>query len=138
MSRRSALRSSPLLLLGTLVAGAFLVLVGVSLAQEFRRQVLLEQHVRSLRREIEERESRLEKLRRGLAYLSTDAYAERAAREKLNYQKPGEKVIVVPEVSAPRPELTVTPTPVPTLPPWKLWVRHIFGPASGVFFPTPS
>lgn len=136
MNRRSVLRSSPLLLFGTLVAGALLILVGVSLTLEFRRQVLFEQHVRSLRREIEERESRLEKLRRGLAYLSTDAYAERAAREKLNYQKPGERVIVVPEAPTPTPDSALSPKPVLPLQPWKAWVKHLFGPAGDVFLPS--
>ena len=30
-------------------------------------------------------------------YFNTDAYQERLAREKLNYQLPGEKVVLIPE-----------------------------------------
>lgn len=98
---------SPLLFLGMLIAGAFLVLIGVSLAQEFRRQILLEQHVRALRTDIEARERRIADLRRLREYLETDAYIERAAREKLNYRKPGEEVVIVPSPPSP------TPTPLP-------------------------
>jgi len=105
-------RSSPLLFLGAIGTGAFLVLVGLSLVQEFRRRYLLEQHIRALRTDIEAREQHIEELRRLKEYLGTDAYVERVAREKLNYQKPGEQVVVVPE--QPRPTPTATPAPLQT------------------------
>ncbi len=114
---------------GALLAGAFLVLVGISLAQEFRRRYILEQHVRKLRTDIEAREGRIAELRRTLEYLATDAYVERAARQKLNYQKPGENVVVVPRAPSaaptPRPEVRGRAHP----PVWRSWFALLFGPS---------
>lgn len=119
---------SPLLFIGMLLAGAFLVLVGVSLAQEFRRRILLDQHVRTLRANIEAHERRIADLRRLREYLETDAYIERAAREKFNYRKPGEEVVVVPSPPSPTP----TPAPRPreggALSPARAWFDLYFGP----------
>lgn len=110
-----------------LLVGAFLVLVGVSLAQEFRRQARLGQQIRQLRADIRGREERITDLRRLREYLETDAFVERAAREKLNYQKPGEAVVVVPSVPVPSP----TPRPEREQPqgplPPRLWFELYFG-----------
>lgn len=121
--------------LGMLLTGAFLVLIGVSLVQEFRRQVLLDQHVRALRSEIESRERRIADLRRLREYLETDAFVERAAREKLNYQKPGEHVVIVPSAPSPSP----TPPPPPERDrgpsPARAWFVLFFGPPRAVSGP---
>ncbi len=79
------------------LAGIAAVFIGVSFAQEVRRRVALQQHVRQLEQDIQIREQRISSLQQFTEYLKTDAYQERAAREKLSYQRPGEHVIVVPE-----------------------------------------
>lgn len=114
---------------GALLAGALIVLIGVSLAQELRRRYLLEQHVRRLRADIEAREARVAELLQLREYLSTDAYVERTAREKLNYVTPGERVVVVPELGSPppSPESASVPAAVPAAPPWRQWVDHLSG-----------
>lgn len=123
-------RTSPLFFLGALAAGTFLVLVGVSLVQELRRRYLLEQHIHELRATITGREQRVAELKRLKEYLGTDAYVERAAREKLNYQKPGEQVVIVPEgatpspLPVPAPRTTVGPSPA------RDWFRLLFGPSA--------
>ncbi len=122
-------RTSPLLFLGALAAGAFLVLVGTSLVQELRRRYLLEQHIQSLRSTITAREQRIAELKRLKEYLATDAYVERTAREKLNYQKPGEKVVILPDGPSPTPTPVPRPQPVPGPSPARAWLRLLFGPA---------
>lgn len=122
-------RSSPLFLLGALAAGAFLVLVGASLVQELRRRYLLEQHIQALRSTIDTREQRIAELKRLKEYLATDAYVERAAREKLSYQKPGEHVVIIPQAASPPPSpLPVTAQAPPGPSPAHAWLRLIFGP----------
>lgn len=94
-------RRSPFWVLWAFIAGVVAVFVSVSFVQEVRRRVLLEQHIRNLHQEIQARERRIADLKKLSEYLRTDAYLERAAREKLNYQRPGERVVVVPEADRP-------------------------------------
>lgn len=125
--------SSPLLLLGALLAGAFLVLIGVSMAQEFRRRYVLQQHIQALRADIAARESRIQEFQRLREYAATDAYVERVAREKFNYQKPGERVVVVPQAPSPSPAALLQSGEEPRGPsPARAWFLHLFGP-----LPTP-
>ena len=127
---RTQRQSSRLIFVGALLAGAFLVLVGISLAQEFRRRYLLQEHIRALRADIEAREAHVQELKRLKEYLSTDAYVERAAREKLNYPQPGATVVGVPRQPAPTP--TAPPAPVRKVgPPSAVaWFRLLFGPSA--------
>lgn len=77
--------------------GVLAVLVGISFAQEVQRRIALQRHVQSLQEEIHRREKNIVTLEQLTEYLRTDAYRERAAREKLNYQRTGEQVVVIPE-----------------------------------------
>lgn len=114
------------------LAGIVVVFVGISFAQEVRRRIALQEHIQKLREEIHEREQRVADLRRLAEYLRTDAYQERAAREKLNYQRPGERVVVVPESGAVRGATNTVSaridteradTPIP-----RQWWELLFGP----------
>lgn len=121
---------SPLIFLGALAAGAFLVVVGVSMVQEIRRRYVLEQHIRTLRADVAARENRIAELRRLREYLATDDYVERVAREKLNYRRPGERVVVIPAVPSPSPSPSPQPDePTSVPPPPRAWFRHLFGPS---------
>ncbi len=125
---QSVFRSSPVIFIGALLAGAFLVLVSVSLVQEFRRRAVLQQHMQKLRTNIEAREQRIGELKSLQEYLATDAYVERAAREKLNYRKTGEAVVVVPTISSPRPAPSLTVPQTAESRPWREWLVLLFGP----------
>lgn len=133
MARDSAPRSkSSWWFLGAFVAGVVVLFIGISFAQEIRRRVELQQHVQKLQGEIHEREQRIASLKELTEYLRTDAYQERAAREKLNYQRPNERVIVIPDsgavLSAEREndaEPATRPVPIP-----QQWWELLFGPIS--------
>lgn len=120
---------SPLIFLGALAAGAFLVVVGVSMVQEIRRRYVLEQHIKTLRTDVAARESRIGELRRLREYLATDDYVERVAREKLNYRRLGERVVVIPAVPSPSPSPSPQPDEPTSVPPPRAWFRHLFGPS---------
>lgn len=128
MKSKGRRHSSPLLFLGALLAGAFLVLIGVSMAQEFRRRYVLQQHIHALRADIAARESRIQELQRLREYVATDAYVERVAREKFNYQKLGERVVVVPQAPSPSPAPLLPSGEDPGLSPARAWFLHLFGP----------
>ncbi len=80
----------------SVLALALAVFAAVSFAQEVRRRAALKEHVESLRREIAEREQKVEGLEQLTNFLKTSNYLERSAREKLNVRKPGETVVMVP------------------------------------------
>ena len=103
MSRTSSPQPrSPLWLVIAFLGGVLVLFMGISFAQEVRRRLVLKQHVQKLQQEIQTREQRIANLQQLTEYLRTDAYQERAAREKLNYQQPQERVIVIPESGAVR------------------------------------
>lgn len=122
--------NSPFLFLGALCAGAFLVLIGVSMTQEIRRRYVLQRHIQTLRADIATRESRIQELRRLREYVATDAYVERVAREKFNYQKPGERVVIVPDARGPSPAPIPSSEEDPSLSPARAWFLHLFGPVT--------
>jgi hypothetical protein len=102
------------------------------MAQEFRRRYVLQQHIHALRLDIAARESRIQELQRLREYVATDAYVERVAREKFNYQKPGERVVVVPQAPRPSPAALLPNTEERSSSPARAWFFHLFGPS-----PTP-
>lgn len=76
-----------------------IVVVGllVSLAQEMNRRLQVQREVNKLELEVQKLEKNVIELANLNQYFRTDAYQERLAREKLNYQAPGEKVVLIPE-----------------------------------------
>jgi len=90
-------KRSPFLFLLFLLGGGGAVFMAASFAQEIHRRIVLQRHIEDLKVEIRTREQKIADLKNLTHYLETDAYLERAAREKLNYQRSGEKVVVVPE-----------------------------------------
>lgn len=90
------------------------VVVLLSLVQEMNRRIQIQREVRKLETEVSEAERSITQLENLNQYFRTDDYQERLAREKLNYQAPGEKVILIPDettgeiaTSAPAPERVV-------------------------------
>lgn len=65
-----------------------------------------------------------------LAYYQTDSYKEKEARARFNYQKPGERMVVVPQPVGEQPSITQpsTETKAPTPPsnPQQWW-NYFFG-----------
>jgi len=81
----------------TLIWGALLLYVVLAVAQAIWQNYSIEREIVSLQKEIsalrEEKQSWLARI----AYYKTDAFKEREARRKLNYQKSGEKVLIIPK-----------------------------------------
>jgi|SRR5581483_5948161 len=69
-------------------------------------------------------ETKNRQLQSQLAYEQTDAFVEKVAREKLNYIKPGETVVVIPQDML--RAATASAVPPPTPPNWQQWIRLFF------------
>ncbi len=81
---------------GVLAAIIILVLL-VSLAQEMNRRLQVQHEVQRLQHDVQAMERNTVELKNLNQYFRTDDYQERLAREKLNYQSPGEKVVLIPD-----------------------------------------
>lgn len=79
------------------IAGAGLVFILVSLAQELNRRWQYQREVEQLKQTVYKSEQQLTELANLNTYFKTEEYKERLAREKLNYRAPGEKVILIPQ-----------------------------------------
>lgn len=85
-------------LIGAVSAIIALILL-VSLAQEMNRRLQVQRELTRLQEEVQGMEKSIVELKNLNTYFNTDAYQERLAREKLNYQLPGEKVVLIPHAN---------------------------------------
>lgn len=75
-------------------------LISLALGREVARYVAVRQELERLTSEITNAESSTQQLEHVLASLKSTTFQEGAARTRLNLQKPGEKVLVIPNVSS--------------------------------------
>lgn len=79
----------------TLAAAVFVIYMAVSYVSGFVQIWRLENEIQRVRAEIERIEAENERLREELAYLLSDEYIEKAAREELGLVMPGETAVIV-------------------------------------------
>ena len=77
-------------------AGIVALLVFISLGQEMNRRLQIQREVERLERDVKELEKNIIAETNLNQYFRTDAFQERMAREKLNFQAEGEQVILIP------------------------------------------
>jgi cell division protein FtsB len=112
---------------GLVIFGYLLIGSGKLIYENFR----VHEDTNRLKTDLDSLRQHNSELRNLLAYYRTDAYKEKEARARLNYQKPGERLVVVPippgeDVSsaiAPGPE--TQPATPPSNP--RQWWNHFFG-----------
>lgn len=107
------------------VCFVLLLLIGFALGQETYRKY-------NITREIQEQRSSIQYLERGnremtdyVAYLQTDNYRERVARERLGKKREGEEVVVVPEQYS--DPITTSYEPMLPLSNPQKWWQYFFG-----------
>lgn len=74
-----------------------LVLIGVALSKEIYRETQVRKETNSLESEISRLTKRNSELSELILYFNTVGFEEKQARLKLGLQKPGEKVVILPE-----------------------------------------
>jgi len=92
------LRSRAITVSLIVIAGA----ICVALGREGARRVAVQRELDRLTKDITAAEQSTKDLNRLLATLKSATYEEGAARTRMNLQKPGENVLVVPDVNAAR------------------------------------
>ncbi len=108
-----------------------ILLLAVAVGQEISRRQGVQHEVSRLDQQITDMQQRNIHLAQVLKDMTTDNYTEKAAREKLDLQKPGEKVVIVPrtdgsnEFVVQNPQDTVTEQSQESLP--HRWFSYLFG-----------
>lgn len=112
-------------IIGAVVA-AIVLLLFVSLAQEMNRRWQVQRQIEELETQVNDMQRNVTHLQNLNQYFRTDDYQERLAREKLGYQAPGEKVVLIPEnvaqaATQAQPDDRPTPVGIP-----ERWWRLFF------------
>lgn len=82
------------------ILGFLIVIYAIfGLSRTIWQSYRIKKQIKSLEKEIEVLDIENEQLSNLISYLKTDSYKEKEARRLLGYQKPGEKVIVIPETT---------------------------------------
>lgn len=93
MSRTRKIIGSKIFILALLV---LFVLIGYAVYREKNKQVRIVQNISALEEEIGKLEKKNTELVQLIEYLKSDDFIDREAREKLNMQQPGERVVLMP------------------------------------------
>lgn len=85
----------------TMLIGAFLLIfISVSLIKEIVRRYEINREIAKLEEEVAELDARNTELTDLIAFFNTDTFLEQEARSRLNLQKPGEKVVIIPDIES--------------------------------------
>lgn len=79
----------------TILGLVVIFLISFPLAKKVSKQYKVNKEIEDLKNEIAEVENKNSDLKKLLTYLDSDQYIEEQAREKLNYKKEGEEVVVI-------------------------------------------
>lgn len=85
--------SSKLILIGSLV---LLFFVSLGLGKIVYKRYQIQKEIKNIQKQITSAEGDNKKLSELIEYLSTDAFREKMARQKLNLQRDGETVVSIP------------------------------------------
>ena len=77
---------------------AVLILVSVALSKEVVRRYAVNREINQLKKDVGDLEKRNAELADLIQYINTEDFQEKEDRTKLGLAKPGEKVIVIPDI----------------------------------------
>ncbi|HOZ36833.1 MAG TPA: septum formation initiator family protein [bacterium] len=83
-------------------------------------------NINALEQEIAKLQGQNSDLSSLIEYLRSDEFVDREAREKLNMQKPDEKVVLIPEIKKNGGQVAGA-VAVTEKPNWQLWQEYFFG-----------
>lgn len=90
----------------------------------FLRYQRLDQEIKKVEQEVSELEEENLRLKNLIVYFQSQSYKEKELRERLGYQKPGEKVIYFVDNNE-EEELSL-PKEEEKKPNWKMWLDYLF------------
>ncbi|RJO59495.1 septum formation initiator family protein [Candidatus Parcubacteria bacterium] len=110
-----------------------IVFLLVGITKEVVRRVALKQEISALEKQITELEAQNRSLGEYVASINTESFREREARKRLNLQKPGETLLILPEtedLANPSPGLSSAETTEPGMSNPTRWWRYFFSSTS--------
>ncbi len=110
-----------------LIAALAILGIGFGITKGLLRRAELQKEITKLEDDINALESKNNDLNKLIDYLSTEEFKDREARLRLGLQKPGETVVVIPNLT----DTTDTSTPNPNQPSepennWQRWLNYFF------------
>jgi len=101
-------------------------LIGFGMYQTLSRQHAVAREVAALQQDISTYRTKQQDLQRLLKYFTTPEYGEREARLRLGLQKPGEQVVVIPNLTS-NQNGAASAAENSDQPNWRLWLAYFFG-----------
>ncbi|MBI5466549.1 MAG: septum formation initiator family protein [Candidatus Kerfeldbacteria bacterium] len=111
------------------IAAVMLTVVGIGVTRSLIRRAEVQKEVTALQQEIRTLEGKNEEFRRFINYYNTPEFREREARLRLGLQKPGEKVVVIPNLSSINspPAAQAAAEQENKVSNWRLWLEYFWG-----------
>lgn len=105
-----------------------IILIGIT--KEVVRRLSLRQEIAALEQQIAELQAQNRSLGEYVASINTDSFREREARKRLNLQRPGETLLIVPEANGSSLVTTSVLAAVPGTSNARRWWTYFFSPNS--------
>jgi len=96
--------------LGKVIVVAIVGFILYNIGRSIWKNYLIVQKIDSAKKEITNEELENKNLKNLIVYYQTDTYKELEARRKLGYKKPGESVLMIPELSTTQNNNTIGKT----------------------------
>lgn len=112
-------------------AAVIVIILLVSLAQEMNRRLQVQREVVKLEQQVQQVEKNVIELENLNQYFRTPDFQERLAREKLNFQAPGEQAVYLPQPGIEEENTIKSSTPLQQYSiPEQWWRAFFFSPNS--------
>lgn len=82
-----------------LLEGILIIVILFGITKEIVRRMSLREEIATLEQQIAELQAQNRSLGEYVASINTDSFREREARKRLNLQRPGETLLIVPEAN---------------------------------------
>lgn len=113
-----------------LLEGILIVIILIGITKEVVRRMSLRQEIATLEQQIAELQAQNRSLGEYVASINTESFREREARKRLNLQRPGETLLIVPEASGTSLVTSVASAAQPGTSNAKRWWLYFFSPNS--------
>ena len=117
-------RNYVILILSGIIIFSVLILLVFADIKIYQKRNKLSAQIDSLKNQVQEIQKKNDELKQGIANSDNTAYIEKVAREELDLQKPGEKVVsfVMPQTTLPQNNSA----PKNIFQNWLAWLSNIF------------
>jgi cell division protein FtsB len=109
-----------------LLEGILIIIIVIGITKEVVRRMSLRQEIATLELQIAELQAQNRSLGEYVASINTDSFREREARKRLNLQRPGETLLIVPESNGTPLIATTSPSVSPTASNTERWWHYFF------------